>query len=114
VFLEARLAKAGATMEFPIVPGTNDVVAVETPLPERTAHVIARVRHGAEAPVAERDRERAAAGGHARERHFRQFVDRADVNPSLLASHGALPTGSNCSRQHTWAVEARERVSSAP
>src|SRR5262249_49509392 len=53
VFLEPRFALAGATMEFPVVPGTDDVIAVETSLAQRPAHVVARVRHRPEAPVAE-------------------------------------------------------------
>ena len=61
VLLEARLALAGAAVEFPVVPGADDVVAVEPALAERAADVVAGVRHRAELPVLERQREIAAA-----------------------------------------------------
>ena len=91
VFLEAGLAHAGAAVEFPVVPGTDDVVAVEPAFAERAADVIAGVRHRAERPVLERDRESrvlhvdaaAAASWTARRRRRRRpsFHLRAMTRP---------------------------------
>ncbi len=58
IFLVARLALAGDAVEFPVVPRTNDVVAVEAAFAERPADVIAGMRHRAELPVLERERDR--------------------------------------------------------
>src|SRR5262249_57333958 len=74
-----------------IVPGADDVIAVETAFAERTPHVIARVRDRAEALVAVGNRERPPGGGDAAQRRGRELVDAADIDPVLFARHGALP-----------------------
>ncbi len=59
VFLEAGLAKAGAAVEFPSVPGAGDIAAVvEMAVAERAARVIAYVGDDAELSIPERDGER--------------------------------------------------------
>ena len=58
VFLEAGLAKAAATVEFPSVPGAGDIaVVVEMAFAERAACVIAYVGHNAKLSILERDGE---------------------------------------------------------
>ena len=48
VILEARLAKTGDAMKFPLMPGADDVVAVQRALAQRAADMIAAVVNGAE------------------------------------------------------------------
>src|SRR3954469_15337635 len=53
---EARLAQSGAAMEFPVVPGAGDVVAIESAIAKRAADMVAGIRHHAEPAVLERQR----------------------------------------------------------
>ncbi len=57
VGLETGFAEAAAAVEFPVVPGADDVVAVESAFAERAADVVADVRHHAERAVLERYRQ---------------------------------------------------------
>src|SRR6516225_9721204 len=56
ILFESRFTDAGATMELPTVPRTDDVIALETALAEWSTDVIADIRHRAELPILERDR----------------------------------------------------------
>jgi hypothetical protein len=53
VVLESGFAFAGDAVEFPLMPGAHDVIAVEGAVAERSADMIAGVRNGAEFSVAE-------------------------------------------------------------
>jgi hypothetical protein len=44
VGLETGLAEAGAAVEFPSVPWTDDVILIEMTVAERPADMIARIR----------------------------------------------------------------------
>src|SRR5262245_3918955 len=90
VLFEARLAFAGAAVEFPVVPGTDDVVPVEPAFAERPADVIAGVRDRPELPVLERHREVAVASLDMSQRYLRQFLGGTDVSPALFG-HGLPP-----------------------
>src|SRR6185437_3107554 len=56
------LSVTGSMMKLPIVPGTDDIVAVERPFPQRTAHMVADAGDRSERTVLvrQRDRRRAA------------------------------------------------------
>src|SRR5215475_15232171 len=51
VLLEARLAQAGAAMEFPAMPRADDVILIKPAVAQRAADVIAGVRHRAPGAV---------------------------------------------------------------
>src|SRR5262245_31991331 len=76
---------------FPTVPGTSDVIAVETAVAERPADVVADVRHYAELSILERDRDGDGLRLATLERSPREFLDAADVDPVFLTSHGVPP-----------------------
>src|SRR4029077_9659026 len=89
--LEAWLALAGGAVEFPLMPRTGHVVAVEPAFAERAAHVVAGVRHGAEFVVAERQRDLAVLHADPPQDRVFQLVGRADVDPGLR--HDSAPSG---------------------
>src|SRR6516225_3775275 len=51
ILFESRLPDAGAAMELPTVPRTNDVIAVKTSFAERSTDVIADIRHRAKLSI---------------------------------------------------------------
>ena len=51
VVFEAWFAEAGTAVEFPIVPGADDVFAVEPAIAERPADMVAGICYDAECPV---------------------------------------------------------------
>ncbi len=62
VFLEAGLALSGTEVELVVVPGADDVVAVEAPFAEGAAHVVADPGDGGEHAVAAHQRDRGGPG----------------------------------------------------
>ena len=84
VGFESGLTSAGLTMKFPLMPGTHDIVAVEAPLTERPADMIADVRDGAElaADTGERDPSLPDATGASELRL--SSVGRAHLDPVRL------------------------------
>ena len=54
VVLEARFAGSGGAVEFPMMPGADNVVAVEMAVAERPARMVAGIGEGAERAVEER------------------------------------------------------------
>ena len=91
ILFESRLPDAGATMELPTVPRTNDVIAVETAVAERPTDVVADVRHRAKLSILERDRKSGGSSLAALQRDARDFLGAADVDPFLFIGHGVLP-----------------------
>src|SRR6516165_9578039 len=91
ILFESRLPDAGATMELPTVPRTNDVIAVETAVAERPTNVVADVRHCAKLSILERDRKSGGSSLAALQRDARDFLGAADVDPFLFIGHGVLP-----------------------
>jgi hypothetical protein len=87
VRLEAGLADAGCAMELPAVPGADDVVAVETALAQRPAHMVADIRHDAELPIPVGDSDRNVARQARAERLGRKLRGTADVDPIFRVSH---------------------------
>ncbi len=43
ILFETRFAKSAATMKFPVMPGADDVIAVQPTITERSADMVARV-----------------------------------------------------------------------
>src|SRR5262245_59761274 len=87
---------------FPTVPGTSDVIAVETAVAERPADVVADIRHRAELSILERDRNGDGLRLATLERSPRELLDAADVDPVFLTSHGVPPMFSpRCAASHT-------------
>src|SRR5262249_53009178 len=78
---ESRLADAGAAMKLPTVPGTSDEIAVEAAFAERSADVVADIRHRAELSILERDRNGGGRRLAALQRRFRELLGAADVHP---------------------------------
>jgi hypothetical protein len=74
-------------MELPTVPRTNDVIAVETALAERSTDVVADIRHRAKSPILERDRKSGGSSLAALQRDARNFLGAADVDPFLIIGH---------------------------
>ena len=48
---EARLADAGAAMKLPVMPGADDIVAVQPALAKRPADMVAHIGNRAELSV---------------------------------------------------------------
>src|SRR6516225_9752087 len=99
ILFESRLADAGAAVELPTVPGTSDVIAVETAVAERPADVVADIRHCAELSILERDRDGDGLRLATLERGPREFLDAADVDPVFLTSHGVHRAAPSRDRQ---------------
>src|SRR5437762_3904774 len=76
VVFESRLAGSFDAIEFPVVPWTDDEVAVDASVAERTADVIASTADYAELAVHERHREFVAADGDRLQRLLRRLFDR--------------------------------------
>jgi hypothetical protein len=57
ILLEAGLADSRATMEFPIVPGTDDIFAVQPALAQRAADMVAGVGNYPDFRIPERNGE---------------------------------------------------------
>ena len=74
VFLETGLAQAAAAVEFPIVPGADDIVAVQPAVAERSADVVAGIRNRAEFSILERYRELAVLRRDALERRLGKLI----------------------------------------
>src|SRR6516164_9077965 len=91
ILFESRLPDAGATMELPTVPRTNDVIAVETAVAERPTDVVADVRNCAKPSILERDRKSGGSSLAALQRDARDFLGTTDVDPALFINHGVLP-----------------------
>src|SRR6516225_6412579 len=91
ILFESRLPDAGAAMELPTVPMTNDVIAVKTSFAERSTDVIADIRHRAKLSILERDRQGGGCRHATLQRGARDFLGAADVDPLLLIGHGVLP-----------------------
>jgi hypothetical protein len=51
VLLETGFTDAAAAVELPIMPGADDIVAIEPALAKRPADVVARIRNRAEFPI---------------------------------------------------------------
>src|SRR5215510_4161666 len=88
ILFVSRLANAGAAMELPTVPRTNDEIAVETAFAEWPADVIADIRHCAELSILERDRNGDSSRLAALQRRPRELIGTADVDPVLSTNHG--------------------------
>ena len=73
ILLKAGFALAGAAVEFPIVPGADDVFAVEAAFAQWSPDVIAGVRHHAELSVLEGNGKFARADHDASQWPRRQF-----------------------------------------
>ena len=87
VFLEAGLAQAAAAVEFPVVPGADDVIAVEPAVAERSADMIAGVGDRAELSVLDGDGQRPVHRGDAPHRRAGKVLGGADVDPVVIPSH---------------------------
>jgi hypothetical protein len=87
ILLEAWLALAGTAVEFPVVPGADDVVAVEPAVTKRSADVIAGVGHDAELAILVRERQVAVACRDLPQGDSGQFRCGADIGP-ILTRHG--------------------------
>ena len=90
VLLEAGLADAGAAMEFPAVPWTDDVIAVEPALAQRPTDMIARIRKHAVCSVAERNGDVDIIDFASAQRCPGKFVRGADIDPMFLPNHDVL------------------------
>src|SRR5262249_8807708 len=102
ILFDSGFADAGAAMELPTMPRTSDVIAVETPVAERPADVVADIRHRAELSILERDRDGDGLRLATLERSPRELLDAADVDPVFLTSHGVPPMFSpRCAASHT-------------
>jgi hypothetical protein len=87
-----RLALAGAAMEFVLMPGAHDELAVETAFPQRTADVIAHVGDHAEPAVLERHGHETLAESCFAQRRALEIVRGADVDPFVRwLAHVHLP-----------------------
>ena len=84
ILLEAGFAEPAAAVKFPIVPGADDVFAIEPPVAERPAHMIACVRDRAELSVPEGDRDLAILCGDALERRLGKVRGGADIDPVFI------------------------------
>jgi hypothetical protein len=51
VLLETGLACTAAAMKFPIMPGADEVFAIQPALAERPADMVAHIRNRAECPI---------------------------------------------------------------
>src|ERR1039458_3367271 len=76
-------------MEFPIVPGTHYIIAVQLALTERAAGVIAHAGDDAEDAVAMREGELGAAEGDFGQRTGGDICRRSDILP-VYVSHDEL------------------------
>jgi hypothetical protein len=73
-------------MVLPVVPGTDDILAVEAALAERTAGVVADARDGTELPVGVGQRDAGSADGDLAKRGGSEVFDGTEVVP--LSIHG--------------------------
>src|SRR6185295_11844158 len=89
VVLGAGLPDAGAAVELPLVPRTDDVLAVEAALAQRSAGVVADAGDGAEDAVRMADRDRRAIDDDLPQRFRDEVRDRPEVTPARF-SHGNL------------------------
>ena len=76
-------------MEFPIVPGAHDIIAVQFALTERAASVIAHAGDDAEDAVAMRERELGATEGDFGQRAGSKIRCCSDILP-IRVSHDGL------------------------
>src|SRR5579871_842707 len=88
ILFESGFALAGNTVEFPIVPGTDDVIAIEAAFAERSADMIAGVGNRAEHAVLEGDREGSTFRFDRPARLLRKFGGGADIGPIWFSGHG--------------------------
>src|SRR5262249_15910842 len=91
ILFEPGFADARAAIELPTMPGTSDIIAVESAVAERPADVVADVRHCAELSILERDRDGDGLRLATLERSPRELLDAADVDPVFLTSHSVPP-----------------------
>jgi hypothetical protein len=87
ILLEAGLAEPAAAVKLPIVPGADDVFAIEAPVAQGPARMIARVRDHAESSIPERDRDLATPCGGALKRCLGKVRGSADIDPVFIC-HG--------------------------
>src|SRR5450631_454749 len=91
IVLEAGLTQAVAAVEFPVVPGADDIIAVESAVAERSADMVAGIRDRAELPILARYRQLAFARRDTLKRRFGKFFGAADVDPVFLSRHESAP-----------------------
>ena len=75
------------------MPGTDDVVTIEPPLPERAAHVIADTRDRGKLAVDAGEGHLRAAQENFPDGRSAQRVTRADVDPLASGFRGLLRIG---------------------
>src|SRR5262249_36784010 len=83
VVLVARFAQPGPTVEFPVVPRTDDVLTVDPAFAERAASVVADAGDGAERAVDAAHRNCCAATGDLLQRLAAQLRRISDIEPIL-------------------------------
>jgi len=71
-------------VELPVVPGADDVVAIEVPVAERPAGMIAGAGDGAEAPVVKAQGDLRAADRDLVQRPLPELLDLTEVVPTFL------------------------------
>src|SRR5580704_15992950 len=81
VRLEPGLAEAGAAMEFPSVPRTDDVILIEMAVAKRPADMIARIRQRTPDSIAKRECNIDRIDFAAAQGRPRQFVRGAEIDP---------------------------------
>src|SRR5258706_16271062 len=86
--LVSGLALAGRAVEFPVVPRADDVLAIQAPLAERAAGVVAGAGDDAELAVLPGDRDLLLAEARLGQLRALEILRRTDILPTTLICHG--------------------------
>ncbi|MFO1103443.1 MAG: hypothetical protein U1E20_11135 [Methylocystis sp.] len=90
ILFEAGFADPCATMEFPIVPWTDNVLSVQPAVAKRPADMVAGVGNHPDFSLLERDGKFRVGGFDTAQRPIGSFLQRADIKPILVASHRSV------------------------
>ena len=75
ILFEARLTNPATSMEFPIVPGADDIIALEPTLAKRASDMVASIRNRAEFSIFERYRDVLVHRCDALQRECHQYCE---------------------------------------
>src|SRR5262249_44347426 len=98
VLFETGFTEAGATMEFPAVPRTDDIVLIEAAIAQRPARMIAHIRHCAPCSIAERQRNIDIVDLVPAQRLLRELLCGTEIDPVVLPCHVILRVATCCGR----------------